>query len=109
MTTTSEAVRFANWRLARPEGSPWRRVVDVERGDEHLGEIEVCMSSKAAAGLATDVDRDLADEEIAGALMAYAETHVRALLEKGEDLSDHSLIIEVDSVDRDVLRPHLAS
>ena len=106
---TSEEVRFANWRLARPEGSPWRRVADVERGDEHVGEIEVCMSSKAAAGLASDLDRDLADEELAGALMAYAEAQVRALLDKGEDLSDHSLIIEVDSVDRGVLRPHLAS
>jgi hypothetical protein len=109
VTMTSEEIRFVQWRLARPQGSPWRRVADVERGDEHLGEIEACLSSKAAAGLATDLGRDLADEELADALMAYAEVHVRDLLDQGEDLSDHSLIIEVDSDDRDVLRPYLPS
>jgi hypothetical protein len=41
--------------------------------------------------------------------MAYAEPCVRALLDQGEDLSDHSLIIEVDRDDRDVLRPSLPS
>jgi hypothetical protein len=107
--TTNEAVRFVQWRLARPEGSPWRRVADVERGDEHLGEIEACLSSNAAAGLATDLGRDIADEELADALMAYAEAHVRDLLDQGEDLSDHSLIIEVDREDRDLLRPYLPS
>lgn len=78
-------------------------------GDEHLGEIEACLSAKAAAALASDLGRDLADEQLAEALMAYAETYVRALLDQGEDLSDHSLIIEVDSEDRNVLRPYLPS
>lgn len=105
----SDEVRFVQWRLARPQGSPWRRVADVERGDEHLGEIEACLSLKAAARLATDLGRDLSDEELAAALTAYAEADVRALLDQGEDLSDHSLIIEVDSEDRDVLRPYLPS
>ena len=104
-----DEVRFERWRLARPQGSPWRRVADVERGDQHLGEIEACLSFKAAAKLASDLGRDLADEEFTDALMAYAEAHVRALIEQGEDLSDHSLIIEVDSEDRDVLRPYLPS
>ncbi|MFP4635742.1 MAG: hypothetical protein ACLFRD_07775 [Nitriliruptoraceae bacterium] len=109
MATTSDEVRLVRWRLARPQGSPWRRVADVERGDEHLGEIEACMSSKAAEGLAADLGRELSDEQLAAALMAYAEARVRALLDQGEDLSDHSLIIEVDSEDREVLRPYLAS
>jgi len=102
-------VRFERWRLARSQGSPWRRVADVERGETHLGEIEACLSFKAAAKLASDLGRDLSDEELADALMAYAEDDVRALVEQGEDLSDHSLIIEVDSEDRDVLRPYLPS
>jgi hypothetical protein len=109
VTMTSAEVRFVQWRLARPQGSPWRRVADVERGAEHLGEIEACLSSKAAAGLATDLGRDFTDEELADALMAHAEARVRVLLDQGEDLSDHSLIIEVDSDDRDVLRPYLPS
>ncbi len=46
---------------------------------------------------------------MASDVVAYAEGHVRALIEQGEDLSDHSLIIEVDSEDRDVLRPYLRS
>jgi hypothetical protein len=107
--TTNEAVRFVQWRLARPEGSPWRRVADVERGDEHLGEIEACLGAKAAAALASDLGRDLPDEDLVAALMAYAEARVRALLDQGEDLSDHSLIIEVDREDRDLLRPYLPS
>ena len=109
MTTVSEEVRFVQWRLARPHGSPWRRVADVERGEEHLGEIEACLSSKAATALADDLGHDLDNEALAAALMAYAEAHVRALLDQGEDLSDHSLIIEVDRDDRDVLRPYLPS
>jgi hypothetical protein len=109
VTTISEEVRFVQWRLARPQGSPWRRVADVERGDEHLGEIEACLSSKAAAALTDDLGRNLDDEELAVALMAYAESRVRVLLDQGEDLSDHSLIIEVDLDDRDVLRPYLPS
>jgi hypothetical protein len=109
VTTTSAEVRFVQWRLARPQGSPWRRVADVERGDQHLGEIEACLSFKAAARLADDLDRDLADEELAAALMAYAEAHVLALIDQGVDLSDRSLIIEVDHDDRGVLRPYLPS
>jgi hypothetical protein len=105
----SDEVRFVQWRLARPQGSPWRRVADVERGEEHLGEIEACLSSRAAAKLASDLGREFADEELAAALMAYAQAHVIARLDQGEDLSDHSLIIEVDSDDRDVLRPYLPS
>jgi hypothetical protein len=109
VTMTSEEVRFVQWRLARPQGSPWRRVADVERGDQHLGEIEACLSVKAAARLASELGRDFTDEELAHALMAYAEAYVRALLDQGEDLSDHSLIVEVDSEDRDVLRAYLPS
>jgi hypothetical protein len=108
VTTINGQVRFVQWRLARPQGSPWRRVADVERGEEHLGEIEACLSSKAAAALADDLGRDLDDEELAAALMAYAEARVRALLDQGEDLSDHSLIIEVDRDHRDLLRPYLS-
>jgi hypothetical protein len=105
----SDEIRFVQWRLARPEGSPWRRVADVERGTRHVGEIEACLSSKAAARLAGEMGREFSDEELAGALMAYAEADVRRRIEQGEDLSDHSLIIEVDTEDRDVLRPYLPS
>jgi hypothetical protein len=44
----SKEVRFVQWRLARPEGSPWRRVADVERGGEHLGEMRVRTSPTTA-------------------------------------------------------------
>jgi hypothetical protein len=65
------------------------------------------LSGKAAAGLADDLHRDLADEELAAALMAYAEDHVGELIDQGVDLSDRSLIIEVDHDDRGVLRRYL--
>jgi hypothetical protein len=107
MTVMSDEVHFERWRLSRPQGSPWRRVADVERGDQHLGEIEACLSFRAAAKLASEMGREFTDEELSAALMAYAEAYVGALVEQGEDLSDHSLIIEVDSEDRDELRPYL--
>jgi hypothetical protein len=99
-------IRFTGWRLARAGGSPWRRVVDIE-SDHHLGEAEVCLSAAAARALAEDLGRELSDEDLATALMAYAEDELRALLDHGEDLSDHSLIIEVDSVDRGALHRYL--
>lgn len=102
-----EDLEFTGWRLAREDGSPWRRVVDVERGDEHLGEAEVCLTSAAAAGLAEDLGRQPATEEIADALMAYAEDRLRSLVAEGEDLRDHGLILEIDSADRAVLLPYL--
>ncbi len=104
---TSDEVRFERWRLARAGGSPWRRVADVERGTLHLGEIEACASTRAVEELAEHLGRDLTEQEVAEALMAYAEDHVRALIDQGEDLSDHSLIIEVDSADREALLPYL--
>jgi hypothetical protein len=57
--------------------------------------------------LSDDLGRDLGADELATALMAYAEDELRARLDQGEDLSDHSLIIEVDSADRDALRRYL--
>jgi hypothetical protein len=101
-------IRFTGWRPAREGGSPLRRVVDIER-EEHVGEAEVCMSATAAKALAEDLGRAVDDDELATALMAYAEDELKALLDHGEDLSDHSLIIEVDSADRDVLRRYLAA
>jgi hypothetical protein len=101
------APRFVGWRPAREGGSPWRRVVDIERDGQHLGEAEACVTSETAASLATDVGRELAEDEVAGALMRYAEDRLRELVERGEDLRDHSLIIEVDSHDRQVLLPYL--
>jgi hypothetical protein len=59
VSTPSGQVRFERWRLTRPEGSPWRRVADVARGDEHLGEIEACLRAKASAALTADLGRDL--------------------------------------------------
>jgi hypothetical protein len=99
-------VRFADWRPAREGGSPWRRVVAIERV-EHLGEAEACLSTAAARALSEDLGRDVGADELATALMAYAEDELRARLDQGEDLSDHSLIIEVDSADRDALRRYL--
>jgi hypothetical protein len=102
-----QEIRFVGWRLARAGGSPWRRIVDVERDGEHLGEAEACLTAAAAAAVATDLDREPTDDEVAAALMSYTESHLRDLLERGEDLSDHSLIIEVDSIHRDLLLPYL--
>jgi hypothetical protein len=99
-------IRFADWRPAREGGSPWRRVVAIE-SVEHLGEAEACLSTTAARALAEDLGRPLGDDELATALMSYAEDDLRARLEEGEDLSNHSLIIEIDSADRDALRPYL--
>jgi hypothetical protein len=81
--------------------------VDVERDGQHLGEAEACLTSATAAALAADLGREMADDEIAQALMRYAEDHLRELVEQGEDLRDHSLIIEVDSDGRQVLLPYL--
>jgi hypothetical protein len=100
-------VDFVGWRLARADGSPWRRLVDVERDGEHLGEAEACLTAATGAALAADLGRELNPDEVAAALMAYAEDHLRELIDGGEDLSDHSLIIEIDSAHREVLLPYL--
>lgn len=107
MTVTE--LQFVSWRPAREGGSPWRRVVDVERDGEHVGEAEACLTSEAAAALGSDLGRNLAEDELADALMSYAESQLRDVLARGEDLSDHSLIFEVDSAHRDVLLPYLQS
>jgi hypothetical protein len=104
---TAVELRFEHWRPAREGGSPWRRVVDVEQDGDHLGEAEACLTSQTAEALAADLGRRPSDDEFAAALMVYAEARLRELLASGEDLSDHSLIIEVDSAHRDVLLPYL--
>jgi hypothetical protein len=103
----ASGLQFVGWRLAREGGSPWRRIVDVERDGQHVGEAEACLTSATAAALAADVGRELADEEIAQALMRYAEDQLRELVDQGQNLGDHSLIIEVDSEDRKVLLGYL--
>jgi hypothetical protein len=79
---TDQEIRFVGWPLARAGGSPWRRIVDVERDGEHLGEAEACPTAVAAAALATDLDRELADDEVA------ARCPTRSPTCAGEDLSD---------------------
>lgn len=102
-----EEVRFLQWRPARASSGPWRRIVDVERGEQHLGEVEACLSAEAAEALATQLGRELTQVELTDALRAYVEDHVCAVLDRGEDLSVRSLIIEIDRDHGQVLIPYL--
>jgi hypothetical protein len=107
VVVASNEVRFLQWRPARASGGAWRQIVDVERGEQHLGEVEACLSADAANALAAHLDRELSQPELVDALRAYVEGHVCALLERGQDLSVRSLIIEIDRDHRELLLPYL--
>lgn len=107
VVVTSDGVRFLQWRPARASGGPWRWIVDVERGDRHLGEVEVSLSDDAANALAARLQRELTQLELADALRAYVQDHVCALLDRGQDLPVRSLIIEIDRDHHNLLIPYL--
>jgi hypothetical protein len=103
----NDEVRFLQWRPARASGGAWRRIVDVERGEQHLGEVEACLSADAANALAPQLGREVTQLELVDAMRAYVEDHVCALLDRGQDLSVRSLIIEIDRDHRELLIPYL--
>ena len=103
----SGEVRFVRWHPSRAGSGPWRRSVDLELGDRHLGEVEARLGTDVACVLSSELGRELSEDELLYALMAYVEAHARALLDRGEDLSGHHLIIQVDREHRDVLVPYL--
>jgi hypothetical protein len=107
VAVTSDVVRFLQWRPARASGGPWRWIVDVERGDHHLGEVEASLSDDAADALASRLGRELTQLELVDALRTYVEDHVCALLDRGQDLAVRSLIIEIDRDHHDLLIPYL--
>jgi hypothetical protein len=107
VVVTSDGARFLQWRPARASGGPWRWIVDVERGEHHLGEAEACLSADAAKVLATRLGRELTQPELADALRAYVEDHVCTLLDRGQDLPVRSLIIEIDRDHHELLIPYL--
>jgi hypothetical protein len=107
VVVTSDGARFLQWRPARASGGPWRWIVDVERGEHHLGEAEACLSADAAKVLATRLGRELTQPELADALRAYVEDHVCALLDRGQDLAVRSLMIEIGRDHHELLIPYL--
>jgi hypothetical protein len=103
----SDEIRFVRWHPSRPGSGPWRRSVDLELGDRHLGEVEAHLGTDVACVLSSELGRELSEDELLYALMAYVEAHARALLDRGEDLSGYRLIVEVDREHRDLLVPYL--
>lgn len=83
---TSDGARFLQWRPVRASGGPWRWIVDVELGAQHLGEVEACLRADAANALATRLGRELTQLELMDAPRAYVEDHVYTLLDRGQDL-----------------------
>jgi hypothetical protein len=76
-------IRFVGWRWARGGGSVWRRIVDIERNGDHVGEVEACLTEATAAALATDLDHELIGADVAVTLMPCTESHLRDLLDQG--------------------------
>jgi hypothetical protein len=107
VVVAGDAVRFLQWRAPRASGGPLRRIVDVERGEQHLGEVEACLSEDAADALATRLGRELTQLELVDALRAYVEDHVCTLLDRGRDPAVHSLIIDIDRDHHELLAPYL--
>jgi hypothetical protein len=103
----SDEIRFIRWHPSRPGSGPWRRSVDLELGDRHLGEVEARLGTDVASALSSELGRELPGSELLAALMAYTEAHIRELIDRGEDLSGYRLIIEVDREHRDLLVPYL--